>query len=315
MFDILAITSPIYLVIAIGYGLTRYGLFAKLDMRLFGKFVINLALPALLLRSLTQRHFSEILNTGYLLAYLAGSLVMLAVGYVYARRVAGQDATGSAIYAMGMCSSNSGFVGYPILLLTLAPLAGVALALNMLVENLVVIPLLLLLAGHGQSNASGWQALGQAFARLVRMPLIHALVLGMAVSLSGWTLPGVLAQTINMFANASGVLSLFVIGGALVGLPLRGMGRRVLPVVLSKLLLHPLLVALFISALPLLGMAALDPNLRLAAILMAAMPMMGIYPTLAQAYGKEDFSAAALLAATASSFVSLSALLWFLRRG
>ena len=62
-------------------------------------------------------------------------------------------------------------------------------------------------------------------------------------------------------------------------------------------------------------MAALDPNLRLAAILMAAMPMMGIYPTLAQAYGKEDFSAAALLAATASSFVSLSALLWFLRRG
>ena len=48
MLSILSITGPIYLAVLIGYACTRLGLFAKADMRLFGKFVINLALPALL---------------------------------------------------------------------------------------------------------------------------------------------------------------------------------------------------------------------------------------------------------------------------
>ena len=104
-----------------------------------------------------------------------------------------------------------------------------------------------------------------------------------------------------------------MIGGALVGLPLAGMGQRVWPIVLGKLLLHPLLVSLCILALPVLGVAPLPPELRMAAVLMAAMPMMGIYATLAQAYGQEDFAAAATLLATAVSFFSISGLLWVLR--
>jgi predicted permease len=46
---------------------------------------------------------------------------------------------------------------------------------------------------------------------------------------------------------------------------------------------------------------------------MAAMPMMGTYIVLAQLYGKEDISAAALLVTTATSFFTLSALLWVLK--
>ena len=49
------------------------------------------------------------------------------------------------------------------------------------------------------------------------------------------------------------------------------------------------------------------------AVLMAAMPMMGIYLILAQANGQEDFSAAALLVTTLGSFFTLSGLLWVFR--
>jgi len=133
------------------------------------------------------------------------------------------------------------------------------------------------------------------------------------VSLSGWKLPAPLVQTVALFANASGALSLFVIGGALVGLPLAGMGQRVLPIVLGKLLLHPLLVWGGLAVLAAVGMPPLDPALRTAAVLMAAMPMMGIYPTLAQAYGQEDFAAAATLLATVASFFTISGLLWVMR--
>ena len=313
MLDILAITSPIYLIIALGFGLTRTGLFAKADMRVFGKFVINLALPALVFKALSQRQFGEIVNTGYLLAYLVGSLTVLGLGYFWASRVRGLSPVTSTFYAMGMACANSGFVGYPILLLSLAPVSGVALALNMLVENLVVIPLLLVLAERGRGSSNPLHALAQSLAKLFKNPLFIALLAGMVVSLSGWKLPAPVAQTIAMFSAASGALSLFVIGGALVGLPLPGMGQRVWPIVLGKLLLHPLLVSLCILALPVLGVAPLPPELRMAAVLMAAMPMMGIYATLAQAYGQEDFAAAATLLATAVSFFSISGLLWVLR--
>ena len=69
---ILGITGPIYLAIALGFLFTRQGVFAKADMQVFGKFTINLALPALLFNALSQRSIGEILNGHYLMAYALG---------------------------------------------------------------------------------------------------------------------------------------------------------------------------------------------------------------------------------------------------
>ena len=52
MVPILSITAPIYLLILLGYGCVRAGLFARNDMRVLGQFVLRLALPALLFRTL-----------------------------------------------------------------------------------------------------------------------------------------------------------------------------------------------------------------------------------------------------------------------
>lgn len=314
MLDILAITGPIYIAMLLGFVTTRLGLFVRTDMRVLGKFVLNLALPALLFNALAQRRIGEILNGSYMLAYLAGSLLVVALGLWWCRRVQRLGPTASAVVAMGMSCSNSGFVGYPILLLTLAPVAGVALALNMMVENFVVIPLMLALAERGRSDARGWQrAVVDSFMRLFTNPLILGLLAGLVVSLMGWTLPGPVARTVNLFAMASSGLSLFVIGGTLVGLPLKGMGRRIAPVVFGKLVLHPLAVLLAVLLVPWTGLPPIEPSLRTAAVLLAAMPMLGIYPIVAQVYGQEGFSAAALLAATIGSFFSLSLLLWGLQ--
>jgi predicted permease len=137
---ILGITGPIYLVIALGYIATRQGLFAKADMQVFGKFTLKLALPALLFNALSQRSIGEILNGHYLMAYALGSMGVILGGLFWARKVKGHSLSYSSMMAMGMSCPNSGFVGYPIMLLTLGPVAGVALALNMVVENLLLIP-------------------------------------------------------------------------------------------------------------------------------------------------------------------------------
>jgi predicted permease len=68
MLYILSITVPIYLLIALGYLAGRRGWFTKPEMRVLGRFVIQLALPSLVFQALAQRKFTEILNGEYLLA-------------------------------------------------------------------------------------------------------------------------------------------------------------------------------------------------------------------------------------------------------
>lgn len=314
MLDILTITGPIYLSIALGYLATRYGLFDKADMRTLSKFVVNIALPALVFNAIAQRKPAELLHLDYLLAYALGSLWVLALGWFWCRRVGRAPATPSAVAAMGMSCSNSGFVGYPIVLLTFAPVAGLVLALNMLIENVIMIPLLLALAERGRGHAVGWGAmLRDTLGRLAHNPIVLAVFAALAFSLLEIRLPVPAGRTVELFALASTALSLFVIGGALVGLPLKGIASQVLPITLGKLVLHPLSVFLVALALPLLGLPAMDPTLFQAAILMAAMPMLSIYPVLSVAYGLEQRSAAALLLTTIASFFTINALLWLMR--
>ena len=320
MLDILAIVSPIYIIIFLGYATTRAGLFGRAELLTFGKFVIKLALPALVFNAVAQRHIADIIVPGYLLAYTAGALAMLGGAYAVGRKAAGLDHQQALLHAMGMCSSNSSFIGYPILLLALPSVATTALALNVVVENVVVLPLLLVLLESSVRQAragegGGWRAaLKTTLWQLARNPLIIALLAGLAVSLLELPLPAPLGRSITMFAQTSGALAVFVIGGTLAGLPMRGVALKVAPIALGKLAMHPLAVALAVACLPLIGMAPLEPELRNAAVLMAAMPMMSIYPILALPYGFGDRAAAALVLATVGSFATLNALLWLLGR-
>ena len=303
-FDILAITGPIYLAIALGYVFTRRGLFAKADMQAFSKFTINLALPALLFNALSQRSLSEILNAQYLLAYALGSMAVLLGGLFWARKVQGHTLS---MMATGMSCPNSGFVGYPIMLLTLGPVAGVALALNMVVENLLLIPLLLAVS-DSQGQPGQWKlALWQTLKGLVRNPMIIGIVAGFAFSLTGVQLPAPLARTVNLFAQASAALSLFVIGGSLVGLKAEGLKGTVSQIALGKLFLHPLAMWAVLTWL----VPITDPALRSAALLTGALPMLGIYTILSQRHGHGAISAATLLVTTVVSFFTLSGLLAF----
>ncbi len=313
MFDVLAITSPIYIIIALGFSMTRIGVFSKTDMRIFGKFLLNLALPALLFRALSQRQIGEVLNLSYLLAYLSASLMVIGSGYFWCRRYSGLNPAASAIYAMGMACPNSAFVGYPILLLTLAPVAGVSLALNLMVENLLVLPLLLFMAEGNRGGVGRWHVVRTSLVRLTTNPLIISLLAGLSLSLLGWKLPESLLRTVDLLASTCSAIALFVVGGTLVGLSVRGLGPRIAPIVIGKLLVHPLAVVLAITVLSALGMGEIEPSLRMAVVLTAAMPMMGIYPTLAQAYGQEDSSAVALLVTTVTSFFTISGLLWMFK--
>lgn len=310
MLDILAVTGPIFLLIALGFVAVRLEAVAKSGIQALGAFVINLALPALLFRTLAARPFTEVLDMGFLLAYALASLGILAAGIAYGAVLRGRDLPTGTLIGVGMAFSNSGFIGYPILLQLLGPTAGVALALAMTVENLVLLPLFLALAESGQAGGrTPARILGETLLRLLKSPLILAILAGAACGALGLVLSAPLARAVDLLANASSAVALFVIGGTLVGLRLKGMVTDVAAIAFGKLLLHPLAMLAALLLLP-----PFDPKLQLAALTLAAVPMLSIYPILGHRYGQGPLCAAALLATTAASFVTISGILWLAER-
>jgi malonate transporter len=308
MLTVLGITAPIFILIGLGFVSARIALVSREQVRGLGAFVINFALPALVLRALVERRLDEVLNWPYLAAYALASLSLFAAGFAVARCWRGQGQSASAILAMGMSVSNSGFIGYPIAVMVLGQTAAVAMALGMLVENLLLIPLALALAEAGTQRGGGWAQVRETGLRLARNPLIIAIAVGLLLSLLQIRLPAVPFRVVDMLADASAPVALFVIGGSLYGLKLGGMGGDLLQTALGKLILHPLALLAAFLLLP-----GVEPQLMVAGLLFASAPMMSIYPILGQRFGLEQRCAAALVAATVLAFFSISGLLALLR--
>ena len=320
LLQILLVTAPIYVLMGVGFATVRLAWFSKADLQVLGRLVINVLSPALLFGALAQQDVAGVLNVAYLLVYGLGSLLALAIAMFVSHRVRGKPLTVAALQGMGSACSNSVFVGYPVLQPLLGPLGGVALAMTVLVENLLVLPLCLALADAGQGNAvSARAAVSRTLAGLVRNPMLVAIAAGFTCALLGWHLPPMLQKPLSMLGAAAGPVALFVVGGSLVGLTLDGLRTALAVVTTSKLVLHPLAVAGVLWAWSaLVGAAglpagwALDGPLSFAVVAFAAMPMLGIYPVLALKYGEVRFASAVLLVTTLASFVTLTAWLWAL---
>ncbi|SDL39889.1 hypothetical protein SAMN05661010_01583 [Modicisalibacter muralis] len=308
MLEILAITTPIFLLIGIGYLAMAGRIVTHEQVQGVGNFVIYCALPALVIRALTQNPLEEVFNPQYLLAYGGGSLLVFAGGLAFARKRRHQPLSASAIQALGMSASNSGFIGYPVAVMVLGSPAAVFLAMNMVIENLLIIPLALALAEMSNQAGNGLrETLRRTAARLARNPILIGLLVGVLLAVSGLDLPGPLAKAVDMLANAAGPAALFVIGGTLYGLRVRGMVTDVTQIAIGKLMLHPLAVFGMFLLLP-----ERDPLLLSGALLFACAPMISVYPLLGQRYGMQTVGAAALMVATLSSFLSISLAIWLM---
>lgn len=308
MLHILSITSPIFLLIVIGYLAVWRGVFRREDMLVLGKLLVDFLLPALVCRAISQFPLHEVLNLRYLAAYGAGSGLALLAGVLYGRW-RHMPWPQAALTGMGMSASNTIFVGFPIISELIGPGAAIAMTLGVLVENLLVVPIVLLLAGRDASLP--WQrSLAQSLRTLARNPIIWAIVAGVACSALEFKLPYVLDRSLQIVGSAAPGVALLMIGGVLVGQRLQGMQLDLPVVVGGKLLLHPLCVLAALALLP-----AVTPELHQAAILYACMPMPALFSALAQRLGHGGYAATLLVASTVAAFFSVNAWIWVVMHG
>lgn len=305
MLQISTLMFPIIFLIGLGLLAVRSGLATQPQIQGMAGFVINFALPAVILSALTRQDLSQSISAGYLAAYAIGSLAAFTTVFLVIRFVLGVPLARAGIGALGGAGSNTGFIGFPIAALVLGAPATIAMPMTMMVENMIIIPLGLALAELGTSGgASLPRMLGETAKRLLRMPLILSIIAGAVLSLLGVRLPAALASAIDLLGQSSAPVALFVVGGIVASLRRGDLSLEIPPIVIGKLVLHPLAVAAAFLLVP-----GVPDELVAAGILFSSVSMLTIYPIFARRAGMENTAAAALIIATVCGLVTTAGVL------
>jgi predicted permease len=303
MFQVLSVMLPVVLIVLLGLVAVRAAVMSEATIHALAGFVLNIALPAVILSAFIGQDFAQGFDAGYVAAYAGGSLVAFGGAFAVLRFTRRRSVAHSAMGAMGASASNTGFIGYPLASLALGAPAVVALPMTMMVENILIIPLALFLAELGANGGarSTRGLLRETVLRLARTPLMLAIVAGIALSMSGLHMPDTLTTTIGILAGASAPCALLVVGGTIAGLKRDAVSSDILVIVAVKLLLHPLAVWAAFLLVP-----GTPPTLVSAGIIFASVSMVTIYPLLCARFGLGKEGATTLIVATALGLLTTS---------
>lgn len=306
MIQIFALTLPIYLIIATGYVAVKTGYVSADDVRALGRIAMRICMPVTIFVNISRTPLSESFRWDFLGGYLIGSLVVFASGLLVAQYVLRQPRGMPVLMGLGMSTSNSAFMGVPIAAMVIGDVALQAFTMVLLVENMVMMPLAMLIA-----DRTGGRGLWAVLIRpMLTNPLLIAVVAGGAVATMGLAPPAPVAQTLNMLAVIAAPVALLAVGGTVAALSFAPVRMPIALVVFGKLILHPLAV------LGILSLTGTVPGpLLLSGVIIAAVPMMSIYGLFGQRWGHEALAATALILATVVSFGTVSALLWLIFPG
>jgi hypothetical protein len=307
MLTIIAITTPIFIMIMLGYFAVRVKLVPGDTIAGMAKVVMYFTLPALIFSTLARMEFDDVIVPAYIATYAIGSILTLLIGLFISLKVMKRSLIESTLKGAGMACSNSAFFAYPVMLLAFSNPPTAAFAMSLIVENILVLPITFVILEISSSRGQGLKPtymLYTVIKRLLKNPLILAVTGGVLASTFHLELPAVIDRVLVMLSGASATLALIVLGGSLVGTSLSGNAKDICFVTTGKLVLHPLMIAIVALFMP-----EMDHNLLLGGILIAAVPMMSIYPIIGSQYGFRSICASTLLITTLASFVTLAVIL------
>ncbi|TYL48833.1 AEC family transporter [Marinomonas sp. IMCC 4694] len=311
MLTIVAITTPIFIMMVLGFLAVRVKLVPSDTIAGMSKIVLYFTLPALIFSTLARMEFDEVIVPTYLVTYAVGSMLTLFIGLFISVTVMKRSLTESTLKGLGMANSNSAFFAYPVMLLAFSSPPTAAFAMSLIIENMLILPLAFIILEASSSSGQGLKPALMIYTvmkRLIKNPLIIAVTGGVLASTFHLTLPAVIDRVLVMLSGASATLALIVLGGSLVGTSLKGNAKDITFVACGKLILHPMMIAIVAFLMP-----DMDRNLVLGGILIAAVPMMSIYPIIGNQYGYRSLCASILLVTTLASFVTLAVILSLMR--
>lgn len=274
-------------------------------------FVIYVALPCLFFRLIADKPLDQFTNWSFILATTLATFSAFALSFSAGWRHT-KDLPQSVMQGVAGSYSNIGYMGPPLVLAALGQAASPPVVLVFVFDNLLLfslVPLLMSVAGLEKlSLAATVRRIGW---RIVTHPFNVATMLGIAASYLHLELPGPVDQVVTWLSGAAAPCALFILGVTVAMRPLLRIPGEVPALVFIKLILHPILVWVLLSAFGDFG-----PTWTYAAMTMAALPpALNIFVISTQYGVGVERASACILIGTLVSMATLTALLYVIGTG
>ena len=304
--DVLPVLLSLFALLSVGQLLRLRKALPASAPAVLARVIVLVTMPALIVGILADARF-EPAQLPALLATTTAQLIALALGVLLLRAL-GAPRTAQGAAGIVASFSNTAFLGLPFIVAVLP--GSRAAATTAVIIDTVDTTFLLLTLGIAFAGAmartrpprstSIFRQIYQGALRLLRQPMILAVLLGLALALSGLTLPALIAGPLAQVGRTTPVLAFLTIGLGLDLSTLRGQSRALAGIALIKLGLAPLLTALILHALAVRG------DVAHAAVLQAAMPTAMISVIIAAEAGCDArLAAAAAVVTTLLALVTL----------
>jgi len=314
MLGTLSILLPIFGLIAAGFISRKTGVMGQTAASELNRFVVWLALPALLFDIMANSNWSALYLPDFILVYLIGSVGLFVLVLIW-RLKQGVPLADASIDSVSAAYSNTGYVGFPLLFLVFGASSQVPTTIASIIVVSIVFALAIILIETGlQAEASLRLKIKNVLKAVFLNPLIVSPIAGMLFALTSWQLPQGVETFLTLLSGAASPAALVSLGLFLANAVASSnentaaARKTAWQLTAIKLIAQPLLVAWLA-----LSVFEMDYELAMMAILLAALPT-GTGPfMLAEYYRREAVTTAqTVLFSTVLSLVTLTLLLSFM---
>jgi predicted permease len=308
MLSTFLIVLPIFALVFAGWLTRRIGVLGPNATTELNRFVVYLALPALLFDITSHAHWADLWQPGFIAVF--GLSTALVFGVTIAARLREpRHLADAAIDGLNAGYANTAYMGFPITLAALGHQALAPTTIASIITVCVVFAIAIILIEIGLQTEARPAHLALKVARsLACNPLLVAPVLGAIFPITGFQVPDPAETFLKMLGGAASPCALVALGLFLAGKTEAtrspAIGSTALLVGL-KLVLHPIIAWVLAST-----VFDLTPTLTRTAVLLAALPT-GTGPfMLAEFYAREAaVTSRVILVSTVISILTVSAYL------
>ncbi len=312
MAAIFGLVLPFFGIIFLGFAVARLARQPVEALGWMNTFILYVALPALFFQLLSKTPIEKLTEGGYIFASVLATYIVFSVMFVGSLLVSRDGIAPATIKGLAAAYGNIGYMGPGLALLAFGEEAAVPVALIFCFENILhfaVAPTMMAIAG-GERGGVARVALG-IVRRIVLHPFIIATAVGVAAAALAVRPPAPLETMLDYLSRAAAPCALFAMGVTLALRPVRRMPREIGPISVLKLIVHPVLCYVLLSA-----MGDFDPVWVYSAVLLAALPTATNVFVIGQQYGVwVERASATILVTTMLSVASVTALLYVIKNG
>ncbi|MGC4016812.1 MAG: AEC family transporter [Luteolibacter sp.] len=212
MISTLLTILPVFALIFIGWCVRRRGLLGPHATGELNRFVVYLALPALLFDIVSRARLSEIWQPGFIATFGLSCFLLFALTLAF-RWWRSKHLADSAIDALGAAYANTGFLGFPLALAVFGPeaMAPTLIATILTVCAIFAVAIVAIEVGLQKEQRLGrlaWKTSGS----LARNPLLLAPLLGAVFPIFELPVPAAIGSLAKLLGGAASPCALVGLG-------------------------------------------------------------------------------------------------------